>query len=291
LLYPDLSETPEERIHYEACQRRLDQVLRIEGDKTQDFIPDDVQTFEQFLNEFPNWKDEKSSFIFHRDHPTVKNLNVLAQRVQKSGLCYLHAPEMVQHYVVSLHTKTFGGMIDMSKMIRETFNAQQLEDYIFKDVGGPSDIMLKLILQPKSIILAGAFKDAMENLKQFGPLLVSRFEVYGDFDHHSHHHHGMRKNDHFEGYHAMVLIGVRIDSKGNKYFLLQNWWSKKQFFEVDEAYLKSCGPTLYYVETPQLEIPKQFPKYFAKFGENENLDKPETYPMIEGPLKGAPWNL
>ena len=40
------------------------------------------------------------------------------------------------------------------------------------------------------------------------------------------------------GLHAMVLVGVRKNGNGPRY-LLQNWWSKKPFVEVDADYLKS----------------------------------------------------
>jgi len=87
------------------------------------------------------------------------------------------------------------------------------------------------------------------------------------------------------GLHAMILIGCRT-KETKKYFLLQNWWKKKQFVEVDEEYLEECSPTLFYVKTPQESIPKKFPTNFAKFAENENLDKQETFAQNEGPLAG-----
>ena len=83
----------------------------------------------------------------------------------------------------------------------------------------------------------------------------------------------------------MILIGCRTEETKN-YFLLQNWWKKKQFVEVDEEYLKACSPTLFYVKTPQESIPNQFPTNFAKFAENENLDKQESFAQNEGPLAG-----
>ena len=51
----------------------------------------------------------------------------------------------------------------------------------------------------------------------------------------------------------MILIGYRKENDRN-YFLLQNWWEKKQLVELDEEYLESCSPDLYYVKTPQTKI-------------------------------------
>ena len=43
------------------------------------------------------------------------------------------------------------------------------------------------------------------------------------------------------------------------YFLLQNWWSYKQFIEVDDIYLEnSVGTEVYFIKNPQTEIPTTF---------------------------------
>ena len=54
----------------------------------------------------------------------------------------------------------------------------------------------------------------------------------------------------------MVLLSVRTDSAGMRHFLIQNTWRKKQFFEVDETYLKGCDATIYFIETPQTAVPE-----------------------------------
>jgi len=209
-----------------------------------------------------------------------------------SGLCYIHGPDMLQHYLVSMNTAKSAGMIDISRLIHDTFSAQQLEDHIFKDHGGSSETMLRYILEPGSIV-SSRIDDIEKRLREFGPLLVSRFTVHSDFTKGNiHMHHGkpvhINAQHQFggKGLHAMILIGARTDQKGKKLFLLQNWWKSKQFIEVDEEYLKHSFPTLYYVETPQRSIPDKFPVDFAKFAENENLDKAESFPELEGPIKG-----
>ena len=81
----------------------------------------------------------------------------------------------------------------------------------------------------------------------------------------------------------MVLIGCRTDeASGRKLYLLQNWWKNKQFVEVDAEYLKQCGVTMYFVETPQTCIPDIFPTTAAKYAEVDSfLDKPEGYAYLE----------
>ena len=224
--------------------------------------------------------------MFFRDDPRVKGKDVLVQRAQLSELCYIHGPDMLQHYLVSMNTKQPAGMIDISKLIHDNFDARQLEDHIFKDYGGSSETMLKYILEAGSIVSSEGIGMAEQRLRQYGPLLVARFEVHLDFFNNTVHRHHGKPFGKYKGLHAMVLIGARTDEKGKRFFLLQNWWKDKQFIEVDEEYLEHSSATLYYVKTPQHSIPDKFTVDYAKFAENENLDKPESYPELEGPIKG-----
>ena len=47
--------------------------------------------------------------------------------------------------------------------------------------------------------------------------------------------------------HAMTLVGVRPLPDGTRRFLLQNWGVKKQFLEVDCAYLWHFGAEALYI--------------------------------------------
>ena len=73
----------------------------------------------------------------------------------------------------------------------------------------------------------------------------------------------------------MVLIGVREDAHGKKYYLVQNFWAKKQFLEISVEYLAASVSTIYFVSTPQPSIPSCFPTYNHLFAENGDVDKPE----------------
>ena len=94
ILRPD--EAPPSRVeYYLACRGRLDRLLANEGDVVSDTIPEGVQTFSDFCSLHPSWNDPLTSFIFHRDHPLVaRKSNVLHQRTQLSGLCYIHGPDL-----------------------------------------------------------------------------------------------------------------------------------------------------------------------------------------------------
>ena len=209
---------------------------------------------------------------------------------------------MLQHYLVSMNTEKSAGMIDISRLVRENFSSKLLERYIFEDNGGNSLKMLKYIFEKDSIVSSTKIDTIEQDLKEFGPLLVSMFHVHDDFYNSPNCIFHGKLVGNLKGYHSMILIGVRSMEievevkkkvrkrmkvkKVKKFFLLQNWWKKKQFIEVDEEYLELSSPTLYFVKTPQLSIPENFSQDYEKYSENENLDKPESFPEIEGPIKG-----
>lgn len=72
----------------------------------------------------------------------------------------------------------------------------------------------------------------------------------------------------------MTLVGHRV-AAGTSFFLLQNWWEKKQFVEVDANYLKASGAYFTFIETPQTAIPSSFSYTYGKYHELEAVDKPE----------------
>ena len=202
----------------------------------------------------------------------------------------MHAPNVLQHYLVSLHQKTPAGMIDISRLIRENFTAEELEAHIFRNDGQNSSAMLARILEPESEIIPTHVNLIEQNLKEFGPLLVSGFSVFPDFQQPTSVHHGRPKGTR-KGSHAMIIIGVR-KADGRDFYLLQNWWRSQQFLEVDREYMTACRPSYWYVPTPQERIPDRLPQYQERWAENEMyLDKPDSLDCNEGPLIGVDFSL
>lgn len=60
------------------------------------------------------------------------------------------------------------------------------------------------------------------------------------------------------------------------FFLLQNWWLKKQFVEVDAQYLQGSCALVYFVTTPQPSIPSSLPALSGQWFETDMVDKPES---------------
>ena len=268
------------------ARERLIRLMRRKRDVELDGnAPDELHRWDR--KEFPGYDCDVTSLL---DRPQT-----LVQRQQLTGLCYLHAVVVVQYYaiwfaklkddanVISDHLQ-----IDMTALILKTFDGPAMENYIFRDFGGSSQQALKNILQPGSIVSAGSKELAPELLSKYGPALVSNFKVHEDFlDRNVHEHYGQPIGD-IEGMLAMALVGSRCDPKtGNVFFLLQNWWSTKQFVEVDLEYLEACGATLYYVKTPQFGVPETFPTHTGHIMQTEAIDMHERY-ALEGPLKPEP---
>ena len=85
---PDASWEEERR---ERVQRLSDSA----GDTAHDESPLGWQSLEEFLDAVPAWKGP-DAYVFH-----VAKKVPLPRRAQRSGLCYMHAPFVVQRYLVS----------------------------------------------------------------------------------------------------------------------------------------------------------------------------------------------
>ena len=264
-------------------RNRLLRLVRTEHDVELDgSAPSELHRWDR--NEFPGYDDVT----------LLEDPRTLVQRHQRSGFCYFHAPVVVQYYAIWFHkleedanANSDHQMIDMTAYIVDKVDGKAMENYIFRDLGGSSQRALEDILQPGSIVSDGMKELAPELLTKYGPALVSNFKVYTDFANQALHKHYGQPVGAFEGCNAMALVGSRRDENSNVFFLLQNWWLKKQFIEVDLEYLKACGATLYFVETPQASVPMEFPTHAGHIMQTEAIDMQERY-ALEGPLKHEP---
>jgi hypothetical protein len=93
---------PEQKKYQNAWERLERLVTDCGGDSgtnvISEFAGDSYESALEKLN--PAWDSPEHSFIFFRDY-FQNDPDVLVQRFQKSGLCYMHAPVVLQHYVVA----------------------------------------------------------------------------------------------------------------------------------------------------------------------------------------------
>ncbi|KAI3639766.1 hypothetical protein MIR68_002080 [Amoeboaphelidium protococcarum] len=261
------------------ARERLRRIV-VKGEVGKNF-DDEGTLFDAFVAKHPEWGPENSYVIF-RDHELLKDKpHAYVERVQLSGLCYTHAPVILQHYLVAMFSDDAVPMLDMAVYLKKHMSAIQLERRIWYDEGGDSQTFLKSILmqQPAPVLLPRAATDEIESyLKSFGPALISRFEVEEAFDSADWQHLGALTTA-LNGFHAMVLVGVRKEGDSMRY-LIQNWWKKKAFVEVDGQYLLACGAAVHFVQTRHTAM-GAFPTNAHDHVECEMLDAQETH-YLEG---------
>jgi hypothetical protein len=215
--------------------------------------------FDAFGDEHPEWK-HNDSFVLFRDHPRLlRKSHALVERLQKSGLCYMHAGVVVQHYLVAMGNDCEVPMLNIAEYLKKYMSGDSLYDHIWNNKGGDSLGFLESILKEKPRVggivsrytTHGLRDDDLDRLlKRYGPGLVSGFAVAKDFDGSDWQHLGHYEVDKFEGYHAMVLVGCRVVD-GKKRYLLQNWWKKKPYIEVDVDYLLSSKAAVHFIKKTQ----------------------------------------
>ncbi|KAI9333276.1 hypothetical protein BDR26DRAFT_868493 [Obelidium mucronatum] len=239
--------------------------------------------FDHFVNAHREWAVGLDVFVCHRDHPDLSGKPLaLVERFQKSGLCYMHGPVVLQHYLVAMNNDSSTPMLNIAEFLKTRMDAKSLYLHIWKNEGGDSLEFLKSILatkmHPSKIIHESNFDDVDLTLllKDHGPGLVSGFRVTDDFSSCKWQHLGIATGENFIGRHAMLLIGSRkVESR--THYLLQNWWKTKPYVEVDAEYLLSSGATVHFIKEKQLKI-GDFPTSFAALVEcDDGLDVGENF--------------
>lgn len=242
------------------------------------------QFFTQFVESHVEWQQQGKSWVAFRDHPLLQGAYV--ERVQKAGLCFMHAPVVLQHYVVAMNTKDKSkvGVMDMPMFLRRNANCKYLWSHVHENRGGNSFELLRTIMREDKdedvTWLDCSTHDEAEikkSLHQFGPALVSSFRVHADFGDKDTITYRGKPTGKFEGLHSMLLVGYRHEKDGKILYLLQNWWEDKPFIEVDTAYLAKCYPALWFVKTRTggYKMPQEFAKSYDTYVKMEH-DAPES---------------
>jgi hypothetical protein len=188
----------------------------------------------------------------------VKGKDVAIQRVQIHGTSAVHPVVTLQHYLVALHTEgAVNATLDMSVWLRRHATEQLLEGLVFGNGVVCTTVLKKILPPPLRPILAENFEPAdCQNLHKYGPALVPCWRVAKGFEASRGAHVGQPPKE-GKDCHAMLLVGYR-EHNGQLRLLLQNWWDKKQFVDVDEVYFNECSETTVFVTAPQKEFPKSF---------------------------------
>jgi hypothetical protein len=300
---------------FEKAHKKLKRITATADDYVSTQVPSDVLSWDDTMRAMPQWADPTRSYVFHRDDPDILPENrgqVLIQRVTEKAPSYMHAPVVLQHYLISKHSKSKIDplILDMAKYIRDTFTTKQLKRHFLYDEGIPSRFLMRMLLQRNSAARIVDFQEITADfLKVHGPAMLSGFPLCDDFgsddgdliydlgDCDASTDHalppipapGPARCDAEEGgpctlNHAMLIIGVRGEGAARR-FLVQNWWRHHQFLELSLGYLESLWPrgwdiSVHVVLTPQLEFPAGFAQAAAPYAETGLIDAREPEHLI-----------
>ena len=253
--------------------------------------------FDKFVEENPEWnpQNQENILVIFKNHPkmagippllTLGKQHTLVERLQLSGLCYMHAPIVMQHYLVAMNRSDDVPMLNLAEFLKKHMSSSSLWGHILRNDGGESlpflqSIIASPIRSENIISVLATHLPAQENylaelLHLYGPGLVSGFLVRKSFDSSISKHHGTLENEEPLGKHAMVLVGYRRET-GKLFFLLQNWWTKKPYFEVDAEYLAGAQAMIHFVKEKQTQM-GQFPVNYEEMVECEpGMEAGETY--------------
>lgn len=175
----------------------------------------------------------------------------------QNGLCFMHAPIVLQHYLVQMNSAEAVPMLDMADYWRRhvsddattpefmrRVSRHALYELIWKDNGGDSVVFLEQILvqRPTPVFkqLGSDGKNWRAGLELYGPLLVSTVEIEQAFMDGNTVSFLGEVSTHERGMHAMVLVGHRKEGDEDR-FLLQNWWESKVCLFFDAV----CSLTMF----------------------------------------------
>jgi hypothetical protein len=160
--------------------------------------------------------DEKSCVVkFWDNYDHIQNLLLL--RCQRAGLCYMHAPIVLQHYLVTIATKgTSNGIVDLDKYEADTIS-KNIPTNLALENGASflynicnlrrAEVENVVVPSSESTIMAQecVMEKLIKKIRDY-PALVYRFTIYDDFFE-SDSLRGTPKGKVQAGFHAMVLIG------------------------------------------------------------------------------------
>lgn len=273
-----------EEIYGKLDDTGLDKIERLmSGDITSNAKNYFLEFFEHFVKLVPAWRQSSVGDKRKLDNNDIINLfweqftpeqneKVLVIRKQNSGNCYLHAPVVLEHYLIAIATNCESrsmttSTIDIGRYENFLLSGNKLINFLLNDEGGNSLTTLKNICNLKSSdtlkitipdkdTAPTSYSETCEILLKrvaYQPALVSAFQVFNEFRDKkqvsfSRNSYEVESDGDDILMHSMVLIGARKSSTGEYFFLLQNWWEGKYFIEVSGEYMHLCDAKITFVK-------------------------------------------
>lgn len=175
------------------------------------------------------------------------------QAVQCSSNCYIQAGLMLHAYRLMICGGTTFKRVTVPEFVRKLYSREAIYERIMRNKGGhATEVYRSLCKDGKGVKYTNGETpdEAFELIKEHKVGLVNHFRVTEDFEKDGKFSYEGRANIEHCGSHAMLCIGMRKDSSGVWWLLLQNWWEEKQFVEVTWDYLHSCFGDLRFYTKP-----------------------------------------
>lgn len=219
-----------------------------------------------FIAANPLWIGPAAYISLHHQ----KLAPAVISRVQRSGVCFLHAVLVGLHYLLNFHGDAPQASIaDITCFLRRNLTDGSLSRFLFADDGGYTEEIIKQFFVPAAgttvldTLESGNddtdFAAMRHRLETHAVGFVCSFDIEPAFKLSSTSHFVMSQTGALPQdveRHAMLLVGVRFDAARNEYvMLLQNWWEAKEYVEVGQGYWKACNARLLFVRTPQTSMP------------------------------------
>jgi len=232
-----------------------------------DEVPHEI-SFQQFLKTNREWDDVSQSYVWFRDECK----NALIQRVQLSGNCYIHGPVVALRYAMCKFMDN-PPTVDIRKFILQNLHAHLLSKLICNVGGGSSREIFKILLGPQPQLIQETDPSKIcQYIRMYGPGLVCNFSVERAFriNNDKRHFSGSFTSD-VEGSHSMVVVGYRhVKTENDKvrlFLLLQNWWQRRQFIEIDEPYFRDSEAVVLFTAKNLTNFPMIFDSTMAEYAE------------------------
>ena len=133
------------------------EILVVEGSEVDTFVKVENNFFQHYFDKFlfvqPAWNvadNPNNVVLFWNSYDKIYHKDILVIRKQMSGLCFMHAPVVLQHYLLCIHRIKIGQpldfkMVDIAAYIKDNWKGPDLETYLAFDHGGSSQTFFKAI--------------------------------------------------------------------------------------------------------------------------------------------------
>jgi hypothetical protein len=227
------------------------------------------ECFSELCSAVPQWSldlfDAPLSVrnIFWASQSEEWRKNVLIIRKQTTGMCFLTAVFVFEHYMMASCTnKGIKSTYDVGKYEAATLKGEVLEKFLLQaKLNSTTSVLTSLCrlqdedLSPMTLSPDPELRDQNVIVSEYilrhvanRPAILAQVKaadmanstervVFTD----------PPPNQPDEIRHAMVLIGARRDENGEYFFLVQNWWESRYFMELSGRYLAACDAKIIFL--------------------------------------------